>query len=235
MVRSELVKRSPWRILEKSTHGGLGKGNLGAIAARRGVGKTACMVHLATDQLLKGKQVIHVSFSASSGHIVDWYEDIFSEVAQKAGLENAMDVHDEIIRHRIIMNFNQQGVGLGRVIGSVRSMIREGHFAADLVIVDGCDFSQIGPQELAEVRGFAAEQGLEIWFSVSLGPEGPDPCDREVPGVLRPFIDKLDVLICLVAEERHIRLQLVKDHEAVVDESLHLALDPKTLLIAEEG
>ena len=43
------------------------------------------------------------------------------------------------------------------------------------------------------------------------------------------------MLICLVAEERHVRLQLVKDHDAVVDESLHLELDPKTLLIAEEG
>ena len=235
MVRSELVKRSPWRILEKSTHGGLGKGNLGAIAARRGVGKTACMVHLATDQLLKGRQVIHVSFSASSSHIVDWYEDIFSEVAQKAGLENAMDVHDEIIRHRIIMNFNQQGVGLSRVIGSVRSMIRDGHFAADLIIVDGYDFARIGARELAEVRGFAAEQGLEIWFSVSLGAEDPAPCNQSVPTVLSGVIDKLDVLICLLAEERHIRLQLVKDHDAVVDESLHLALDPKTLLIAEES
>jgi hypothetical protein len=117
----------------------------------------------------------------------------------------------------------------------VRSMIRDGHFAADLVIVDGCDFSQIGPQELAEVRGFAAEQGLEIWFSVSLSAEGPDPCAKQIPGVLAHLVDELDVLICLVAEERHIRLQLVKDHEAVVDESLHLALDPKTLLIAEEG
>lgn len=235
MVRSELVKRSPWRILENSTHGGLGKGNLGAIAARRGVGKTACMVHLATDQLLEGRQVIHVSFSASTSHIVDWYEDIFSEVAQTAGLENAMDVHDEIIRHRIIMNFNQQGVALGKVLGSVRSMIRDGHFAADLIIVDGYDFAGVSAAELAEVHRFAGELGLEIWFSVSLGHEEPKFTPAGIPELLTRVIDELAILICLRAEERHVRLQLVKDHDAPSVKALPLELDPKTLLIALEG
>ncbi len=235
MVRNELVKRSPWRILEKTTHGGLGKGNLGAIAARKGVGKTACMVHLATDQLLEGRQVIHVSFSANTSHIVDWYEDIFSEVAQTAGLENAMDVHDEIIRHRIIMNFNQQGVPLAKVLGSVRSMIRDGHFAADLIIVDGWDFAAVSRQELADVRSFAAELGLEIWFSISLGHEEPGYTSGGVPELLVGVLEELAILICLRAEERHVRLDLIKDHDTPAVGRLHLELDPKTLLIAREA
>jgi hypothetical protein len=235
MVRSELVKRSPWRILEKTTHGGLGKGNLGAIAARRGVGKTACMVHLATDQLLEGRQVIHVSFSANTSHIVDWYEDIFSEVAQLEGLENAMDVHDEIIRHRIIMNFNQQGVAVDKVLGSVRSMIRDGHFAADLIIVDGLDFAAVKEEHLQEIRRFAGELGLEVWFSVSLGHEEPRFTPAGIPELIAQVSDQFAILICLRAEERHVRLDLVKDHDAPVVGSLHLALDPKTLLIAQEG
>jgi len=235
MVRSALVKRSPWRILEKTTRGGLGPGNLGAIAARRGVGKTACMVHLATDQLLRGRQVIHVSFSASTGHIVDWYEDIFSELTRLAGLENAMEVHDEIIRHRIIMNLNKQGVTLGRVLGSVRSMIRDGHFAADLIIVDGWDFAKAARQDLQEVKRFAAEQGLEIWFSVSLGHEEPRFLASGLPELLAEVQEELDILIYLRAEERHVRLQLLKDRDAPVAGILHLELDPKTLLIAQEG
>ena len=104
MIKKELNARSPLRILERSTQGGLGKGNLGVIAARQGVGKTACLVHIATDQLLQGKQVIHVSFATNPSHIVDWYEDIFREIAEKFGLESAMAVHDEMIRGRIIMN-----------------------------------------------------------------------------------------------------------------------------------
>ena len=102
MVKTELNKRSPLRILENSIHGGVGKGNLAVIAARKGIGKTACLVHIATDQLFRGKHVIHVSFSANTSHIISWYEDIFNEIAKVNNLEHAMEVHDDIISNRII-------------------------------------------------------------------------------------------------------------------------------------
>src|SRR4030042_4764412 len=107
MIKSESNRRSPLRILEKSTQGGVGPGNIGVIAARKGVGKTACLVHIATDQLFENKHVIHVSFSANTSHIISWYEDIFDEIAKKYNLDSAGEVHDEIVRNRIIMNFNQ--------------------------------------------------------------------------------------------------------------------------------
>ena len=80
MVKSELIKRSPLRLLEKSIHGGVGKGKIAAIASRKGVGKTACLVHIATDKLFQGKHVIHVSFSSKVDYIIGWYEDIFKEI-----------------------------------------------------------------------------------------------------------------------------------------------------------
>ena len=67
MVKEELVSRSPLRILEKSTHGGLGKGNLGVIAAKRGVGKTAFLVHMATDQLFQGNHIIAAHLAVELG------------------------------------------------------------------------------------------------------------------------------------------------------------------------
>jgi len=234
MIKQELNDRSPLRILERSTQGGLGKGNLGVIAARQGVGKTACLVHIATDQLLQGKQVIHVSFATSPTHIVDWYEDIFREIAEKFSLESVMAVHDEMIRRRIIMNFNQASIRLPQVIGSLRSMIRDGHFAADAIVVDAYDFAAVSKAELEQVRGFAAEQGLEIWFSVSLGYDRPSYDAAGIPGMLKDLIEAFSIVICLRPEEKHIHLQLVKDHDAAVPEDLHLKLDPKTLLIAKE-
>lgn len=234
MIKRELNDRSPLRIFERSTRGGLGKGNLGVIAARQGVGKTACLVHIATDQLLQGKQVIHVSFATNPRHIVDWYEDIFREISEKFGLESVMAVHDEMIRRRIIMNFNQASIRLPQVIGSLRSMIRNGHFAADVIVLDAYDFSSLTTAELEQVKAFAVEQGLEIWFSVSLGYNQPSYDAQGVPTLLEDLIDTFSILICLRPEENHIRLQLVKDHGAAVPEDLHLKLDPKSLLIARE-
>ena len=104
MVRSELNKRGPLRVFENSIHGGLGKGHIGVLASKKGVGKTACLVHIATDKLFRDRHVIHVSFSQKVDHIINWYEDIFKEIAKKRNLENAVDIHDEIIKNRVIMN-----------------------------------------------------------------------------------------------------------------------------------
>ena len=65
MIKKELITKSPLRILEQSIHGGIGKGNIAILAAPKGLGKTACLVHIATDQLLQGKHVIHVSFRSA--------------------------------------------------------------------------------------------------------------------------------------------------------------------------
>ena len=53
MYRKEVNERSPLRLLEKSIHGGLGPGNLGVVLARAGVGKTAFLVQLGLDDLLR--------------------------------------------------------------------------------------------------------------------------------------------------------------------------------------
>ena len=41
MYTKEINERSPLRVFERSIHGGLGKGNLGVVMSRAGVGKTA--------------------------------------------------------------------------------------------------------------------------------------------------------------------------------------------------
>lgn len=232
MVKSELVKRSPLRILEKSLHGGLEAGGVGIIAARKGAGKTACLVHLATDKLFQGKHVIHVSFATRTDHIVSWYEDIFKEIARKRELEDAMEVHDELIKNRVVMNFSQAGVNTEQVLKSIRAMIDEGHFAADLIIVDGYDFSVGDPEDLRKIKDFAAESGLAVWFSASIPQE--EEATNSVPEVLKPYIDLISVLISLTATNSNVKLSLVKDREQYPQEDLHLELDPKTLLIAEE-
>ena len=236
MVRSELIKRSPLRIFEKSIHGGLGTGNLGVLASKKGVGKTACLVHIATDKLLQDKHVIHVSFSAKVDHIINWYEDIFKEIAKKRNLESAVKVHDEIIRNRVIMNFNQSEIDIEQIMSRVASMIRDGNFAADTVIFDGYDFNKISPEDLERIRVFASDSGLEIWFSVSLGEGASDEVFDEsgVPNLARPFLDSIAVLITLRFVGDHIHFQAIKDREELEPRDMHLMLDPRTLLVAEE-
>lgn len=233
MVKSELVKRSPLRILEESIHGGVGKGNIGIVASRKGVGKTACLVHIATDQLLQDKHVIHVSFSARTDHIINWYEDIFKEIAKKRKLESAVDVHDEIIKNRVIMNFSQEGISTDQILSSLEAMITRGKFSADSLIVDGYDFSKSDVDQLKQVRAFADRLGMEIWISASIKGEEPIFDEKGIPFELKPFLDETAVLITLKYAGDYVHMKLVKDHNEIPSRELQLKLDPKTLLIAE--
>jgi hypothetical protein len=233
MVKEELINRSPLRILENSIHGGLGKGHIGVLASRKGVGKTACLVHIATDKLFQQKPVIHVSYSSRVDYIINWYEDIFREIAKSLNLESISDIHDEVIKNRVIMNFNQEGTKTEQVLRSLEAMIQYGKFPAETLIVDGFNFIQSSPQDLEKFRDFAGKIGLEVWFSASLKGEEPLSDEQGLPHELKRYLDQIDVLITLRSLENLVQLRLVKDHDYPCPGELRLGLDPGTLLIAE--
>jgi hypothetical protein len=234
MVKEELIRRSPLRILERSIHGELDAGSIGVFAARKGTGKTACLVHIATDQLLQGRHVIHVSFAGRTDHIVTWYEDIFREIAERRKLDDAMQIHDDLVRQRVIMNFNQHGITVNQLLRSIRAMIDDGQFRADLVIIDGYEFAEGEPTTLQALKEFAQEHKLKIWFSASIHREDGDPDENGVPAALVRFMPEIDVLISFRPEEDHIKLHLVRGKSGYVGEDLPLELDLRTLLIRGE-
>jgi hypothetical protein len=233
MVKSELIKRSPLRILEKSMHGGMEIGNIGVLASRKGVGKTACLVHIATDKLFRGKPVMHVSYSSRIDYIINWYEDIFREIAKKRQLESAVDVHDEIIKNRVIMNFKQDGTRTEQILRSLEAMMEYGKFNADTIIVDGYDFTRPFSEDLKKFREFAGKSGVKVWFSASLKGEEPLFNEQGIPFLLEKGMDDIDILMTLSFENDIVRLNLVKDREYPAPGELQLKLDPKTLLIAQ--
>jgi hypothetical protein len=233
MIKAEQNRRSPLRILEKSTLGGVGKGNIGVIAAKKGVGKTACLVHIATDQLFENKHVIHVSFSSNTSHIISWYEDIFEEIAKKVNLDSAEEVHDEIIKNKIIMNFNQDGIKISQITNSIKSMIENGHFSANTIVIDGFDFGKCSIEDIKTIKTFASDLGLEVWFSASIKEDNSEFDENQVPLLLKKFINDITILINMKPENDYIKLQLIKDHKILPVSDMHLKLDPRSLLIDE--
>ncbi len=234
-VKEELIKRSPLRVLEKSISGGLGAGNLGVLASRKGVGKTACLVHIAADKLLQEKPVIHVSYASRVDHIITWYEDIFKELAKAPKMRSALDEFDELIRNRVIMNFKQDGTRTEQVLRSLEAMIVHANFKAETVIVDGLDLIQAGPGELRMFKEFAVRLGLEVWFSASLKAEEPQFDERGMPHELACCLGVIDVLISLRHHGDHVHFNLVQDHGRLAPKDIGLKLDPTTLLIAKNA
>ena len=233
MVLNELIQRSPIRIFENSIHGGLKAGEIGVIASQSGIGKTSVLVQIALDKLLQGKKVIHVSFTQHTHYVLAWYEDIFDEFISKKNLENAGEVKNDLVKNRVLMNFNQDGVSGDQIVKSLRAMIVEGGFAAEAIIIDGLDFSRVDHERIANVKAFAKELGLAVWYSCTVKDGGPQYDKENIPLLLKDFADLIDIVIVLNPKTDHIELSISKDRDAHDTKALAMRLDPKSLLILE--
>ncbi len=231
----ELNSVSPLRIFEESINGGLGRGNLGVIVSRHGVGKTACLVHLATDKLLKGESVIHVSFSGNVEHVINWYKEVFREIAEMQSLDDATLVYNSILANRVVMNFSQENVPVDKVLSSLESLISQGSFKADCILFDGYKLTVADEDEIIKIKEFAKKMNLEVWFSVS--PVRPDVVydDNGVPNTLVKYYDLIDVLVALKYDEKidKVVMTVVRAHHANVPKPMKVNLDPRTMLISK--
>jgi archaellum biogenesis ATPase FlaH len=232
MVLNELIQRSPLRIFENSIHGGLKAGEIGIIASPSGIGKTSVLVQIAMDKLLQGKKVIHVSFTQRD-HVLAWYEDIFDELISKKNLENSIEIKNDLVKNRVLMNFNQDGMSGDQIVKSLRAMIVDGGFAAEAIIIDGLDFSRADHDRIANVKAFAKELGLAIWYSCTVNDEGPQFDKKNIPLLLNNFIDLVDIVIVLNPKTDHIELSVSKDRDTHDTKALAMRLDPRSLLILE--
>jgi hypothetical protein len=233
MVKDELIQRSPVRIFDKSIHGGLKAGEIGVIASPSGIGKTSVLVQIALDKLLRSRKVIHVSFTQQASYVIAWYEDIFDEFIRKKNLENPREVKNELVKNRVLMNFNQDGVTGDQILRSLRAMIVDGGFKAESLIIDGFDFTKMDRDRLAGIKGFAGELGLEVWYSCTVLPGEGQYTRQGVPVLIEDYADLIDSVIVLEPKSDHIEFSVSKDRDTYNPASMALKLDPRTLLILE--
>ena len=232
MIKEKLLQRSPVRVLDNALNGGLGAGNLGVIAGRKGVGKTAGLVHIATDRLMREQNVLHISFAGNPKHIMTWYEQVFREVASAYKLENAMQVHDELIRHRLILHFKQQSVHFEEIKKNIQQLEKGIAQSPNILIVDGFPFETATREDLAEWKALAEEKKLAIWFSATLHRENLEIDPNGIPAPVNNFSDLFEVIIMLNPMRDYTELDLLKSHANSAENRLCLKLDPKTMLLS---
>jgi len=235
MEIQELNELSPLRVFNESLGGGLGRGNLGVLVSRHGVGKTACLVHLATDKLLHSEHVIHVSFSGNVEHVINWYKEVFREVSEGRSLDDAASVYNNILSNRVVMNFSQENVTIGKVLSSLETLIKHGSFKADAILFDGYKLTIATEDDVRKIKAFAHEMNLEVWFSVS--PVRADVTYDEygVPSTMLKYVELIDVLIGLIYNEDRdkVVMTLVKSRTTQNGTLMGVSLDPKTMLISK--
>src|SRR5262245_58266400 len=173
MLLKELTERSPMRVFENSIHGGLGAGNVGVVVARHGMGKTAFLVDIALDDLLRGRKVLHVTIGRTIEHVREYYVEIFHDLAQATELESAAEIRREIESHRHIKSYLKDTFSVEHLRAHIAMLRETMGFVPVAIVIDGYDFETATRESMREIRWIAGLRQYEIWMSAQPHRCGP--------------------------------------------------------------
>lgn len=234
MRRKEINERSPIRVLEASIHGGLGVGNIGVILARHGVGKTAFLVGVALDDLMRGRKVLHVSLEHSSDRVRSFYDEVFTDLAREHALEDMWGVRLEVERNRRIHCYLDGTFSIEKLNEAIGFMGTHSEFKPDAVIIDGFPFDSADAAQMSQLREIAKTIQCELWMSAHTHREAVMN-ENGVPEPIAHLESAFDVILRMAHDDKAVHVSLLKDHGNENVSDLKLALDPTTLLLVQES
>ncbi len=234
MHRKEINERSPVRVLEASTHGGLGRGNLGVVVARSGVGKTPFLVGVAMDDLMRSRKVLHVALDHAIGKVRSYYDDIFMDLTHTSELEGIWKIQLELERNRRIHCYLDGTFSVDKLHEAVGFMREHSDFHPATLVIDGYDFEKTTADDLRGLRGIAKELDAELWMS-ALTHRDSAVNERGIPDPVAHVESEIDVILMMAHDTKAVHVSLLKDHDNPNVSDLKLALDPTTMLLMKEA
>jgi len=226
----DFISVSPLKILEKSSRKGLGPGNLGVLIARAGVGKTACLIHIALDKIFRHQKLVHVSLDEGPEKVTSYYNVIFSDLVKALELREDYEYRAQVDRNRMILAYLKQSFDMERLRTNLRNLNENVQFKADALIVDGIDFEKTERTLFEAFKGVAEEFKVEIWFSALSHRHISQVNERGIPHPCHEVDDLFSIIIQLQPDASGVYLKLLKDHDAQTTVQNSVRLDPHTFL-----
>jgi hypothetical protein len=232
MLKEDLIKNNPLRVLSPLGPESLPDHRMGLVMARAGLGKTAILVQIAMDSLLRGKKVLHVSVGEGLEKAKAWYEDIFKYIAEGHQLENAAEIEDELMRSRIIMTFKEASLSRPKLEERLNDLIFQNIFRPDLVVVDGYDFAEADYESIVDLKEMMASMNVEVWFSALRHRDDERVSAAGVPAPCHEVDGLFDTVVIVKPEQEGILLNIIKDeYDGAAGKILNL--DPSTMMVKE--
>ncbi len=233
MHSKELNDRSPLRLLEQSIHGGLGPGNVGVVVAHAGMGKTAFLVGVALDDLMRDRKVLHVALDESVDKIRDYYDEIFMDLARTANLEDPCNERLRVERNRNIHTYFGNTFSVPRLREAISFLRTHMNFDPQTLIIEGYNFAGATPADVDALHQVAREINGELWMS-AVADKRSALEKRTIPEPVARLSSAFDVILSLRPGAGVVHLHLLKDHDSPEVSDSHVALDPTTLLLISE-
>lgn len=226
MLNKKLILLNPFRVMGYENDDIIPEGGLGAVSAQAGVGKTALLVQLALNAMLRGKKVLHISLNDPVHKVDIWYHELFNKVAEKAGVEAKSDIWESVLSNRFIMTFKVEGFNMPKLKERLTDLSVQNIFFPQIVIIDGLKFDDAARETIGGLKMLAEKHSLRLWFTVHARPQEENP--DELSPALLPFKDLFDVVFKLQPEKGEVCIRPVSGKSSAAKP---LYLDPATMLI----
>ena len=130
------------------------------------------------------------------------------------------EITEDIVKKRIVLNFNQETFTLPKVVATLKSL-KEGGTNIEGVILDGLDFSKVETKDLKAFADFIKAQKMTAWFSAtSEAATLKDTLDADK-------VELFATIAHLAADGKELSLNVLKNGEGKVK------IDAKTMLMAK--
>ncbi len=222
-----LVNKNPLRVLK------IGQNNkqMGLIMARAGLGKTALLVQIALDAILRGNNVIHISVGESIDKTKMWYDDILQFILQDAVVDNPHELIEMVQQHRLIMTFKESAFSRARLEERLNDLILQDIFKPNCLVVDGFDFDSPNRDGLEDIKDLLDSMNLKAWFSAVSHRNDDRISPAGVPAPCHEVDDLFDTIVLLKPEPDHIQLDIIRNNGENTEDGGVLFLDPATMMV----
>jgi hypothetical protein len=229
MLKNDLILRNPLGVMGHENDEILTAGEFGAVLARAGVGKTAFLVQLSLNALLRGKNVLHISLTDPVHKVSLWYKEVFGLIAEQYQVDSINQLWESVLPHRFIMTFRVEGFSVPKLRERLADLTEQHIFSPQMMIVDGFPFDESMHQSLGQFKNLIEQEGIPAWFTVRTHRHEEPEADG-TPQQLADIADLFKIAIQLVPEGKEIHVRALKGGE-VFSRYLDLRLDPATMLL----
>jgi hypothetical protein len=231
MLKKEMIYRNPLVNLGYEDEDILPKGGMGAVIAHAGVGKTALLVQLAINMMLREKSILHVSLQDAVSKVDVWYHELFQNIAANFDAAEIKDYWDRIQQYRFIMTFRVESFSVPTLEERLTDLMQQNIFKPHTVIIDGLKFDEAGRGQLVLLKELAKKYAMRIWFTVHAH-RHETPADNCLPVSFLHVADLFDVIVQMEAKAEDIYIKALKGKSSNAKPHI-LLLDPATMLIKD--
>jgi hypothetical protein len=233
MLKKDLILRNPLRLIDQEGDQALGAGEFGAVLARAGVGKTAFLVQLALNSLLRENNVLHVSLNDPVNKVVLWYREVLADIARQYNVAQIEALWEAILPHRFVMTFQVEGFTVPKLEERLSDLTQQGIFVPKMILLDGFPFNESARESLLHLKALAKTNHMHAWFAIQTHREDPG-FQGATPPPLDQVADLFELAVQLQPEADKIHVRTVKEKQPGISRP-GLVLDPSTMLITDKS